>query len=190
LNGYSVPSTIDCLIENAETGYHILQKLFSSLSDHSENVNSEVLDELIDKLAETLNRLVINDLQFPRYFVSHICLLPLFYRYWTLKKQMATGSNPPHISKILKRLSTVSKGSELAGAGGGGFIVIILKRDCSKQDLQQSVDEINKSENEKSELCPLLTVHEVSIDNEGIINEFLFEEMNESRNAEQYLGSK
>jgi hypothetical protein len=182
LNQCSVPSTIVSLIENAETGYQNIQKLYCFLLKHSTEASIDrldILDDLIDELAETLNRLVsfrfIDIVSF--YFCS----------YWALKKQMAEGSNPPHISKILNRLSSVSKGLELAGAGGGGFIVVVLNRDCSKPDLQGLIDEINASQRKDNEFHPLLTVHEVSVDNEGIVNEFVFEEIRESRNVQQYL---
>jgi galactokinase/mevalonate kinase-like predicted kinase len=178
LNQRSVPSTIVSLIENAETGYQNIQKLFSFLLKHSVEANidhSDILDDLIDELAETMNRLV----SFHFIVVLSFC----FCSYWTLKKQMAKGSNPPHISKVLDRLSSMSKGIELAGAGGGGFVVVILNRDCSKQGLQMLIDELNAGQSED----PLLTVREVAVDNEGIVNEFLFEEIRESRNVEQYL---
>jgi len=58
---------------------------------------------------------------------------------------MAKGSNPPHIAGVLKELLPLTVGLELAGAGGGGFIVAILHRTINKAKITNKVKDLNES---------------------------------------------
>lgn len=72
-------------------------------------------------------------------------------RYWQLKKEMADGSEPTNIRQILHHFSDITCGMSLCGAGAGGFAVLILKADKSKEDLFQRIKTWNSKSNDK--LC-------------------------------------
>ncbi len=57
---------------------------------------------------------------------------------------MASGSEPPHIQRILNHLRGLCCGVSLCGAGAGGFAVLVAQRDVTRRHLQQSVDELNR----------------------------------------------
>ena len=50
-------------------------------------------------------------------------------KYWTLKKRMAAGAQPPRVAAMLAALKRagVAHGAALCGAGGGGFLVVVTK---------------------------------------------------------------
>ncbi len=59
--------------------------------------------------------------------------------YWALKKEMASGSEPPHIRTLLARLRPLTVGLSLCGAGAGGFAVVVLRRDKGRADLEAAL---------------------------------------------------
>eukprot|EP01035_Chromulina_nebulosa_P018190 gene18190-23851_t len=95
-------------------------------------------NEIVDHIADTLND------------------------YWRLKKLIAEGSEPSHISKFLSHLQPICKGQSLCGAGGGGFAVVILHNRYNYSDLCKFVDEARN-------IIADVTLHRVTIDNDGII---------------------
>lgn len=84
--------------------------------------------------------------------------------YWTLKKEMAAGSEPPHIKKLLGSLRPFAEGLSLCGAGAGGFAVIILKREASLADLEALVRHLNGDISSQDSL----SVHTIKVDRSGI----------------------
>ena len=50
-------------------------------------------------------------------------------KYWTLKKRMAAGAQPPRVAAMLAAIKRagVAHGAALCGAGGGGFLVVVTK---------------------------------------------------------------
>jgi fucokinase len=48
-------------------------------------------------------------------------------RYWRIKRALAPGAEPELVQRILAALRPLILGASLAGAGGGGFLVAILK---------------------------------------------------------------
>lgn len=104
--------------------------------------------------------------------------------YWQLKKEMAAGSEPPHIARLLARMRPLCEGLSLCGAGAGGFAIAVLKSDRNQLDLESCVrtyerelggDSSARSANdgEESQLRleseeALLTVHSLRVDTEGI----------------------
>ena len=117
-------------------------------------------DDMVDALAATLNE------------------------YWTLKKEMAAGSEPGHIRTILDELRPLSEALSLCGAGAGGFAVVILKRESSLKDLEDSIVRINGrvdavdsgSGNNASLQDRKLSIHSVQVDSFGTKTTFFDED--------------
>ena len=47
--------------------------------------------------------------------------------YWQLKKQIATGSEPLAVTQMMDVLRPHAYGLCLAGAGGGGYMYVLMK---------------------------------------------------------------
>ena len=90
------------------------------------------------------------------------CLLCSYVSYWALKKEMAAGSEPPHIRSLLDHLRPLTVGLSLCGAGAGGFAVVILKRDRSLKDLRDALGSYQGA------CASDLSLHSVQLDQEGI----------------------
>ncbi|XP_066524205.1 L-fucose kinase isoform X2 [Hoplias malabaricus] len=81
-------------------------------------------------------------------------------RYWQQKKAMAPGCEPAAVRTMMNALRTVTLGQTLAGAGGGGFLVI-LTRD---ENQDENVKHLLSSKQGLGDF----TVHSVELDMEGI----------------------
>ena len=53
--------------------------------------------------------------------------------YWRIKRTLAPGAEPDLVRRIFLALEPFSLGGTLAGAGGGGFLVAILKVSLEKR---------------------------------------------------------
>ena len=95
-------------------------------------------------------------------------VLCVFVRYWELKKEMASGSEPPHIKTVLHQFRDLCSGVSLCGAGAGGFAVLVLRQDVSREFLQQTVDAANRAASGRD--WGKLTLHSVKIDPVGIVS--------------------
>lgn len=95
--------------------------------------------------------------------------LSLPFSYWELKKEMAAGSEPPHIAHLLSQLRPLCSGLSLCGAGAGGFASVVLKRDVSVSELRELIDTLNAQN--RTNHADLLSLHTVSIDCSGIYAE-------------------
>jgi fucokinase len=85
--------------------------------------------------------------------------------YWELKKEMAAGSEPPHIHALLAHLRPLAAGLSLCGAGAGGFAVVILRRDKSRADLDAALRALPATLQRDASG---LSVHTVKIDHDGV----------------------
>lgn len=61
----------------------------------------------------------------------------LLNRHWELSKQLDAGSTNTCIDQIFMACDDLIDGRFIAGAGGGGFLQVILKKGVSKKDLQK-----------------------------------------------------
>lgn len=93
------------------------------------------------------------------------------YSYWELKKEMAAGSEPPHIAAMLAQLRPLCSGLSLCGAGAGGFATVILKRDVTESALRELIDAINEANGEDVAESEKLSVYSVTVDWIGIQSE-------------------
>ena len=146
------------LTANLPGGSHIISDLIRGAEEGHKVLLSDQgnADEVVDRIGVTLND------------------------YWRLKKCMAAGSEPPRITRILNAIRPLSVGLGLAGAGGGGFIIVILRSDVqlsSLTDALKSLEDIDNSEE--------LSVHYVTIEQKGISTKILSN--NNDRTIESYV---
>nr|XP_039262133.1 L-fucose kinase-like [Styela clava]XP_039262134.1 L-fucose kinase-like [Styela clava] len=81
--------------------------------------------------------------------------------YWKQKKIMAPGCEPASCTEIMKVLQPYSLGQTLAGAGGGGFLCVLLKEPQTKEFIYDLVKHIKGAED--------LTVYNATVDMTGAL---------------------
>ena len=69
-------------------------------------------------------------------------LAKLFNRHWELSKQLDEGSSNTCIEQIFRVCEDLIDGRFIAGAGGGGFLQVILKKHVTKQMLRERLKEV------------------------------------------------
>lgn len=69
-------------------------------------------------------------------------LASLFNMHWELSKQLDEGSTNTCIEQIFRACEDLIAGRFIAGAGGGGFLQVILKRGVSKEQLRARLREV------------------------------------------------
>ena len=65
----------------------------------------------------------------------------LLRKHWNLSKMIDEGSTNPLIDEIFKATDDLLDGKMVCGAGGGGFLQVVLKKNISKEDLQKRLKE-------------------------------------------------
>ena len=66
----------------------------------------------------------------------------LLNRHWELSRQLDSGSTNTCIEQIFLSCEDLIDGRFIAGAGGGGFLQVLLKRGCTKEMLRERLHEI------------------------------------------------
>ena len=61
----------------------------------------------------------------------------LLERHWELSRRLDGGSTNTCIDQILLVCEDLIDGKFISGAGGGGFIQVILKKDVTKEQLHE-----------------------------------------------------
>lgn len=69
-------------------------------------------------------------------------LAALFNEHWELSKQLDAGSTNTCIEQIFRFCEDLIDGRFIAGAGGGGFLQVILKRGVTQEKLQERLKSI------------------------------------------------
>ena len=110
-----------------------------------------VVDDLTRNAGEMKNYLEKGDLEGAGFSLS---------RYWEQKKRMAGGAEPVNVTKMIQSIQPYVYGSSLTGAGGGGFLFLILKDPNHIESVREIISRQDK------EKC--ITFHSVEIDNEGL----------------------
>jgi len=82
-------------------------------------------------------------------------------RYWAQKKCMAEGCEPELVANIFSALEDLLYGCSLAGAGGGGFMVLLTRH----IDAETSIKERLRS---RGLLRDHLAFHRVGVDKVGL----------------------
>jgi len=79
--------------------------------------------------------------------------------YWSQKKLMAgDGVEPTLITRALAAMAPRLAGYTLAGAGGGGFVLLVTKEPRDREGLQAALDTIVHT----------FTLHDCEVDSEGM----------------------
>uniref|UniRef100_A0A4W4DQI8 L-fucose kinase n=1 Tax=Electrophorus electricus TaxID=8005 RepID=A0A4W4DQI8_ELEEL len=95
---------------------------------------------------------------------AHACSLPRLGasidRYWQQKKAMAPGCEPAAVRTMMNALRPLTLGQSLAGAGGGGFLFILM-RDAHQEERVQQILHSTPGLGDFS-------LHSVELDTEGI----------------------
>lgn len=68
-------------------------------------------------------------------------LAELFNRHWKISLQLDAGATNPGIDQIFEAIEDLIDGKFIAGAGGGGFLQIIMKKDVSAEQVDQRLKE-------------------------------------------------
>lgn len=66
----------------------------------------------------------------------------LFEQHWELSKQLDEGCTNTCIEQIFRACEDLIAGRFIAGAGGGGFLQVILKKHVTKEQLQKRLKEV------------------------------------------------
>lgn len=88
---------------------------------------------------------------------------------------MAEGSEPQHISRLLALLRPHCVGLALCGAGAGGFLVIIRKRESTAIDVRNAlityVEQQSPRNLAEDHSLTIVnpTLHEARVDEEGLV---------------------
>ena len=61
-------------------------------------------------------------------------------RSWELNQQLDSGTNPPAVEELIKRIEPYLSGFKLSGAGGGGFLYMIAKDAEQAQQLRRELE--------------------------------------------------
>lgn len=66
----------------------------------------------------------------------------LLSEHWELSKQIDSGSSNTVLDQILTSVDDLLDGKMVCGAGGGGFLQVVLKKGVSKQALQERLESV------------------------------------------------
>lgn len=66
----------------------------------------------------------------------------LLNRHWELSKQLDAGTTNTCIDQIFMACEDLICGKFIAGAGGGGFLQVILRKGVSREELRKRIREI------------------------------------------------
>jgi len=66
----------------------------------------------------------------------------LLSRHWELSKKIDEGSTNTCIDMIFKSIENLIDGQMICGAGGGGFLQVILRQGVTKQDVRSRFQEV------------------------------------------------
>ena len=83
-----------------------------------------------------------------------------FNLYWEQKKRMAPGCEPTVVAEMRKVLEPYTLGMSMAGAGGGGFLYILLKPEYSLDILPNLLGQISGAQD--------VTIHSAQVDMDGL----------------------
>ena len=66
----------------------------------------------------------------------------LLEEHWQFSQQLDAGSTNTCINQIFNSIEDLIDGRMICGAGGGGFLQVILKKNVSKSTLEQRLHQV------------------------------------------------
>jgi galactokinase/mevalonate kinase-like predicted kinase len=96
----------------------------------------------------------------------------VLYRYWSFKKEITSEAEPQFIQEIFKRLCSLCSGLSLGGAGGGGFAILILRKDQTRETVSEVIESF-LSDTRSHDESKTFTLYDVEVDDEGLANHML-----------------
>ena len=89
--------------------------------------------------------------------------------YWEQKKRMAgPGCEPASVTNLLGCLAPVAAGCALAGAGGGGFLLVLARTPADAYAIREAVAAARSAVDLASDDRMAWTVHAATVDMEGL----------------------
>eukprot|EP01038_Epipyxis_sp_PR26KG_P004331 gene4331-6132_t len=165
LRKYSVspPSVIPANLSSASS---------MEITNDFPSIQSTIVGSLIHGAEQGKRILMRNDDIYEDIQTKTNLLAQIINDYWFLKKKMAPGSEPLHISKILDILRPISEGVTLCGAGAGGYAAIILKAGYTYEDLTVIISDYNNCQNFERNESNILSIHKIKIEEQGLFTSF------------------
>lgn len=105
----------------------IVRKMFLNETEHL-----ALLADMKHHAEETFNIIQCNDYQ---------CYGKMIAKTWEQNKHLDSGTNPPAVEEILKKIDDYCLGYKLPGAGGGGFIYMVAKDDVAAAQIKKVLTE-------------------------------------------------
>jgi galactokinase/mevalonate kinase-like predicted kinase len=65
----------------------------------------------------------------------------IIQRSWTLNQALDSGVNPPAVQEIIRRIEGSYAALKLAGAGGGGYMIILAESHAKSIDIKHRLTE-------------------------------------------------
>jgi galactokinase/mevalonate kinase-like predicted kinase len=62
-------------------------------------------------------------------------------RSWALNQELDSGTNPPEVQAVLRKIEGEYAALKLAGAGGGGYMLILAENRAASQRIRQSLSD-------------------------------------------------
>ncbi|MBR0385061.1 MAG: hypothetical protein IJI05_00770 [Erysipelotrichaceae bacterium] len=80
----------------------------------------------------------------------------LLSRQWVLSQQIDEGTTNKLIDTIFESISDLTAGIMICGAGGGGFLQVLLKKEVTKKQLGRRLLEVFTQADVRIELCEIV----------------------------------
>jgi len=128
----------DKLFTSPETsGCHVLY--YTGLTRTAKKILSEIVQKMYDFDPRSFN--LLNEMKQHAIDLAHAIQNCEFETYgrliaktWAQNKALDSGTNPPEVEHIIKKVEDLCLGYKLPGAGGGGFLYMVAKdQDAAKR---------------------------------------------------------
>jgi len=110
------------------------------------------LEEIAENAGQTANAIQLGDYDALRTCVG---------RSWELNKRLDSGTNPPSVEAIFKRIEGENAGGKLLGAGGGGYLLLLAEDAASGARIREKLT--------NNPLNPRARFVEISTSQQGLV---------------------
>ena len=84
------------------------------------------------------------------------CFAKLLSRHWEASKALDSGSTNTCIDQILLSVEDLIDGQMICGAGGGGYLQVILKKTATPEDLEARLYSVFGGSGVRVQRCAIL----------------------------------